>query len=76
MMALLKKIKEEKDSVGSVVQLVSTPLCYGLGDPVYEKLSCNLAKAMISIPGCVGFEIGSGFSSTKKLGSQIMIFST
>lgn len=68
MLAHLKKI--EGDSVGAIVQLISTDLLVGLGDPIYEKLSCNLAKAMLSIPGCTGFEIGSGFSAARKLGSE------
>ena len=42
----------------------------GLGDPVYERLEANLAKAMLSINASKGFEIGSGFGGTRMLGSE------
>ena len=42
----------------------------GLGDPVYEKLEANLAKAMMSLPATKGFEIGEGFHATRLFGSQ------
>lgn len=67
---LLTKIKEEKDSIGSSVKLVSKNLPAGLGDPIFEKLSCNLAKAFLSIPACAGMEIGQGFKSCRQKGSQ------
>ena len=70
MISLLKKIKEEKDSIGGLVQLISSPLPIGLGNPIYEKLSSNLAKAMLTIPACVGFEIGQGFNASKLKGSE------
>ena len=49
MMELIESIKAEGDSIGSIVELSSTPLPIGLGDPNYEKLEANLAKAMLSI---------------------------
>jgi len=68
MIKILKKIEKEKDSIGATVQLISTPLPPGLGEPLFEKLSSKLAYAFFSIPAVVGLEIGSGFSSLK--GSQ------
>ena len=70
MLTLLQKVKNEKDSIGGTVKLITTYLPTGLGDPIYEKLSANLAKAFLSIPGCVGIEIGNGFNSCKLKGSK------
>ena len=42
----------------------------GLGDPIYEKLEANLAKAMLSLPATKGFEIGEGFMAAKMQGSE------
>ena len=67
-LALLKGL--EGDSVGGVVECRIKNCPIGLGDPVYEKLHANLAKAMLSIPASKGFEIGSGFSSAKMQGSE------
>lgn len=67
---LLNSVKSSGDSLGGIVELFTTALPVGLGDPVYEKLEANLAKAMLSIPACKGFEIGDGFLSARKLGSQ------
>ncbi|MBX9703369.1 MAG: chorismate synthase, partial [Silvanigrellaceae bacterium] len=64
------KIKEQRDSLGGVVGFSIIGLPKGLGDPVYEKLEANLAKAMMSIPASKGFEVGLGFKAAKMLGSQ------
>ena len=58
------------DSLGGVVSFQVTGLHVGLGDPVYEKLEANLAKAMLSLPATKGFEIGEGFQATKMHGSE------
>ena len=42
----------------------------GLGEPVFDKLEADLAKGILSIPACKGFEIGSGFDGTFLTGSQ------
>ena len=70
MFNLVKDIKEQGDSIGGVVacSILNTPI--GLGEPVYERLEANLAKAMMSINASKGFEIGSGFEGTKMTGSQ------
>lgn len=67
---LLEKTMREKDSIGGVVEAVAFNLPVGWGDPVYEKLEANLAKAMLSIPASKGFEIGEGFSSAKMKGAE------
>lgn len=70
MVALLKKAKEEGDSLGGVVELIAENLPVGLGDPVYEKLEAKLASAMLSIPASKGFEIGEGMGAASMQGSH------
>lgn len=69
MMEKIKLAKEQKDSLGGVVEVIATGLPVGLGDPVYEKLEAKLSSAMLSIPASKGFEIGEGFNATKMQGS-------
>jgi chorismate synthase len=66
----LEKAIEEGDSLGGIVEFAAFHLPVGLGDPVYEKLEANLAKAMLSLPATKGFEIGSGFAATRMKGSE------
>lgn len=63
-------VKKERDSIGGIVEAVAFNVPVGLGDPVYEKLEANLAKAMLSIPASKGFEIGSGFGASSMKGSE------
>ncbi|MBN1914579.1 MAG: chorismate synthase [Parachlamydiales bacterium] len=70
MMERIEEITQEGDSVGGIVELVIGPLPSGIGDPVYESLEANLAKAMMSIPAAQGFELGSGFQAVIMKGSQ------
>lgn len=58
------------DSVGAVVECVVTGLPAGIGDPVFEKLTANLAKAVCSVGAVKGFEIGDGFAAARALGSE------
>jgi chorismate synthase len=67
---LIDQAKAEGDSLGGVVLFLAKGVPPGLGDPVYEKLEANLAKAMLSIPAAKGFEIGSGFHSSLMKGSE------
>lgn len=70
---MIKKIEQMQragDSVGGIItcQIHNVPI--GLGEPVFDKLHADLAKAMMSINAVKGFEIGSGFSSAAMTGSQ------
>lgn len=65
----LEKLRVEGDSTGGVVEAIAWGLPVGWGDPVYEKMEANLAKAMLSIPASKGFEIGSGFQASSMNGS-------
>jgi chorismate synthase len=71
MLSLLKEIAEEKDSIGCKTSCIIENLPIGLGEPVFDKLSADLAKAMLSINAAKGFEYGSGFDSVNKKGSEI-----
>ncbi|UXD21694.1 chorismate synthase [Ignicoccus pacificus DSM 13166] len=67
---LLKEVLKNKDSVGGVVEVVAWDVPAGLGEPVFDKLKADLAKALISIPAAVGFEVGEGFSLARSYGSR------
>lgn len=62
------KKMEEKDSVGGIIECVVKNMIPGIGDPVFEKLDANLAKAIMSIGAVKGFEIGDGFEAAKVTG--------
>ncbi len=68
--AKISQLKESGDSLGGLVALVMQNVPAGLGDPIYEKLEANLAKAMLSIPACKGVEFGAGFRAASMLGSE------
>ena len=70
MIALIEKVREEGDSLGGTIECVVRNAPAGLGEPVFDKLEADLAKAMLSLPATKGFEIGSGFAATRMLGSQ------
>ncbi len=57
------------DSLGGVVECVARNVPVGLGEPVFDRLEADLAKAMLSLPASKGFEIGSGFAGTLLTGS-------
>nr|MCR5468999.1 chorismate synthase [Lachnospiraceae bacterium] len=68
--AYLEEIMEKQDSSGGIVECIVKGVPVGLGDPVFEKLDANLAKAMFSIGAVKGFEIGDGFEAAKATGSS------
>jgi chorismate synthase len=70
MIALIDQARIEGDSLGGVVEAVARNVPPGLGEPVFDKLHADLAKALLSIPACKGFEIGSGFAGTRLHGSE------
>lgn len=70
---MIKKINEVKkngDTIGGTITCIIKNCPIGLGEPIFNKLQAELAKAMLSINACKGFEYGSGFSRTKLLGSE------
>jgi len=70
MIALIDQIRQEKDSIGGVVECVARNVPKALGEPVFDKLEADLAKAVMSLPASKGFEIGSGFAGTLLTGSE------
>jgi chorismate synthase len=70
MIDLIEKIRADGDSLGGVIECVARNVPAGLGEPVFDKLEADLAKAMLSLPATKGFEIGSGFSATRMCGSE------
>ena len=70
MESLIGQIRDEGDSVGGVIECVVRGIPAGLGEPVFDKLEADLAKAMLSLPATKGFEIGSGFAATRLRGSE------
>ena len=60
---------EKQDSCGGIIECRIQGMPAGIGDPVFEKLNANLAKAICSIGAVKGFEIGDGFSAARSQGS-------
>lgn len=69
MIARIKEVRADGDSVGGVIECVARGVPPGWGEPVFDKLEAALAGAMMSLPATKGFEIGSGFSGAKMKGS-------
>jgi chorismate synthase len=70
MIERIKQIRADGNSVGGVIECVIRNCPPGLGEPIFDKLEAELAKAMLSIPATKGFEIGSGFSGTLLTGRE------
>ena len=64
------KVRKEGDSIGGIVEVVVKNPTLGLGEPVFDKLEADLAKALMSIGAIKGFEVGNGFGAAKLRGSQ------
>ncbi len=67
----LQKTQDKGDSVGGIVEAKIENLPAGLGDPVFEKLDANFAKAILSIGSVKGIEFGDGFELAQLKGSQV-----
>ena len=70
MVQVITRLAQEGDSVGGIVECRITGVPAGLGEPVFDKLEADLAKAMLSLGAVRGFEIGSGFQCADMKGSQ------
>jgi chorismate synthase len=71
MIKYIEQLKAEGDSCGGIIQCVIKNVPVGLGEPVFDKLHAELGKAMLGINAVKGFEIGSGFDSVEKKGSEL-----
>ncbi|HYQ44393.1 MAG TPA: chorismate synthase [Polyangiaceae bacterium] len=70
MIELIDRVRKDQDSIGGVSELVASNIPPGLGEPVFDKLKADLAKALFSLPAVVGVEYGSGFASALQRGSE------
>ena len=70
MVALIETLRKEQDSVGGVAEVVATGVPAGLGEPVFDKLKADLAKALFSLPAVLGVEYGIGFACATARGSR------
>ena len=66
----IKEIRKEGDTIGGIIQCVVQGVPIGLGEPIFNKLHAELARAMLTINASKGFEYGSGFGGTSMKGSQ------
>ena len=62
MIRLIEKIRNQGNTVGGIVEGIARGVPAGWGEPVFDKLEADLAKAMLSLPACKGFESGDGFA--------------
>ena len=70
MIRLIEKMRHAGDTVGGIVEGVARGVPPGWGEPVFDKLEADLAKAMLSLPASKGFDIGSGFGGILLTGTQ------
>ncbi|MEM4406515.1 MAG: chorismate synthase, partial [Candidatus Methanomethylicaceae archaeon] len=70
MIALVEEARKQGDSLGAIVEIRAEGVPPGLGEPCFDKLDADLAKALMSIGTVKGVEIGSGFSSVTMRGSE------
>jgi chorismate synthase len=69
MIALIEEVRKDGDSIGGVCELAAVGVPAGLGEPVFDKLKADLAKALLSLPAVMAFEYGSGFAVATARGS-------
>ena len=67
---LVKKVRSEGDTLGGIVEIVAAGVPAGLGEPVFDKLDGELARALMSIGAVKGVEIGAGFAAAGLRGSE------
>ncbi len=70
MLELIESVRKNGDSIGGVITCIVQKAPKGLGEPVFDKLHADLAKAMMGINAVKGFEVGSGFKASSMLGSE------
>ena len=62
--------RKKGDSLGGIIESITTSLPVGLGEPIFGSLESDISKAIFSIPAVKGIEFGSGFSGSEKFGSE------
>jgi len=71
MIAYIKQLKGEGDSIGGIISCVIKGVPVGLGEPVFDKLQARLSQAMLSINATHGFDYGRGFEGVSLKGSEM-----
>ena len=66
----IEAARRDGNSLGGIVECVARRVPPGLGEPVFDKLDADLAKAALSLPAAKGFEIGSGFAGVTMTGRE------
>ena len=70
MIRLIERTRKAGDTVGGIIEGIARGLPVGWGEPVFDRLEADLAKAMLSLPASKGFEIGSGFGGITQTGRE------
>ncbi|MGV2788408.1 chorismate synthase, partial [Clostridium perfringens] len=70
MIERIERLAEEGDSCGGIVECRISGIAAGLGEPVFDKLDAELAKAMLSVGAIKGIEFGTGFQAASMRGSE------
>jgi chorismate synthase len=70
MIALIEQMRADQDSIGGAAEIVATNIPAGLGEPVFDKIKADLAKALFSLPAVLGVEYGIGFGCVTMRGSE------
>ncbi len=70
MVELIEAMRKDQDSIGGVSEIVASNIPAGLGEPVFDKLKADLAKALFSLPAVMGVEYGIGFGCATLRGSE------
>lgn len=70
MIDLIEKVRKAGDSVGGIIEGVARGVPPGWGEPVFDRLEADLAKAMLSLPASKAFEVGSGFAGILMTGAE------
>jgi chorismate synthase len=70
MIALIEEVRKDQDSIGGISELIAVGVPPGLGEPVFDKLKADLAKALLSLPAVTAFEYGAGFAVATARGSE------
>ena len=70
MIALIEECRKAGDSIGGAAEIVATGVPAGLGEPVFDKIKADLAKALFTLPAVLGVEYGIGFGCVTMRGSE------
>ncbi len=70
MIEQIEEVRKDRDSIGGICEMIAVGVPPGLGEPVFDKLKADLAKAMLSLPAVTAFEYGAGFAVATMRGSQ------